>query len=184
MGTSCSHISINYRYTMKYSLVLLLGVFHSSQAVCFINSCSKWWGNAKQNSIITGACAVLFDENCCDTGDTNLVIKKGESGKFCGTFGSLNPLSSCKGPRFADDVESLAVMPGCTLEVWDHDDGLKDQLAAEKVSFNEGSLNSAKDTYNRNKITLSAKGSPNWINQLSDDFGDMNEDIDSYRCTC
>merc|ERR1712029_997464 len=165
MGTSCSHISINYRYKMKYSLVLLLGVFHSTQAVCFINSCSKWWGNAKQNSTITGACAVLFDENCCDTGDTNLVIKKGESGKFCGTFGSLNPLSSCKGPRFADD-------------------GLKDQLAAEKVSFNEGSLNSAKDTYNRNKITLSAKGSPNWINQLSDDFGDMNEDIDSYRCTC
>ena len=102
-------------------------------------------------------------------------------GKFCGTFGSLNPLSSCKGPRFADDVESLAVMPGCTLEVWDDDDGLKDQLAAEKVSFNEGSLRSAKDTYNRNKITLSAKGSPNWINQLSDDFGDMNEDIDSYR---
>ena len=30
---------------------------------------------------ITGACAVLFDENCCDTGDTNFVIPRGGKGE-------------------------------------------------------------------------------------------------------
>ena len=73
---------------------------------------------------------------------------------------------------------------GCTLEVWDHDDGLEDQEKEERKSFNEGSLKSAKDTYDKNKLTLSAKGTPNWINELDDDFDDLNEDIDSYRCTC
>ena len=65
--------------------------------------------------------------------------------------------------------------------MWDHDDGLKDQEAEEAISFNAGSLNAAKDAYDKNKITLSARGTPNWINQLDDDFDDMNEDIDSYR---
>ena len=72
-------------------------------------------------------------------------------------------------------------MPGCTLEVWDHKNGLEKQIAAEKISFNEGQLNSAKDAYDRNKITLSAQHTPLWINQLKDYFKEMNEDIDSYR---
>merc|ERR1719192_2909989 len=121
---------------MKYALVLSFAVFHSTQAVCFLNSCSKWWGKAKTNSSITEACAVLFDENCCDTGDTNLIIPRGGKGKMCGSLSSLNPLSSCQGPRLSDDVESLVVMPGCTLEVWDEDDGVEKQEREERVSFN------------------------------------------------
>ena len=55
---------------------------------------------------------MLFDENCCDTGDTNFLIPRGGQGKMCGSFSSFNPLSSCKGPKLEDDVESFIVMPG------------------------------------------------------------------------
>merc|ERR1712083_1280775 len=70
---------------------------------------------------LSGACAVLFDENCCKTagitgGKTFHVVQRGEEGKLCGLVSRLNPLSSCQGPRIKDDIESLVVMPGCTLE--------------------------------------------------------------------
>ena len=38
--------------------------------------------------------------------------------------------------------------------------------------------------YDRNKISITATGSPNWIEELDDDFDDMDEDIETYRCTC
>ena len=103
---------------------------------------------------------------------------------MCGSLSSLNPLSSCQGPRLSDDVESLVVMPGCTLEVWDEDDGVEKQEREERVSFNAGEIRNAKDLYNKEKLVLSAKGDANWIEELNDDFNDLNEDIDSYRCTC
>ena len=84
----------------------------------------------------------------------------------------------------ADDVESIAVMPGCKLEVWDKDDGLEKQLDAERKGANAGFLRAAKDQYKQNLLVLQAVGKPNWINELDDDFDDLNEDIDSYRCTC
>ena len=88
-----------------------------------IQGCNKWWnGGAKTNvkkyslcSIIqyhncfqrkiTGACAVLFDENCCKSSKTFHVVAKGEEGKLCGVVSNLNPLSSCQGPRIKDDIE-------------------------------------------------------------------------------
>jgi len=72
--------------------VLLAALLHSTQGLCFLNKCSSWWNGAKNNRTITGACAVLFDENCCDTGDTNFVIPRGGKGKMCGSLSSLNPL--------------------------------------------------------------------------------------------
>merc|ERR1712110_1074760 len=71
MGSHTQH-SVQIQIMMKYTALLLLGVLHSCQGLCFINKGSSWWSNAKKNSTITGACAVLFDENCCDTGDTHL----------------------------------------------------------------------------------------------------------------
>ena len=38
--------------------------------------------------------------------------------------------------------------------------------------------------YDRNKLAITATGSPNWIEELEDDFEDMEEDIETYRCTC
>ena len=38
--------------------------------------------------------------------------------------------------------------------------------------------------YDRNKLVFTATRTPNWVEELDDDFDDMNEDIESYRCTC
>jgi len=81
-------------------------------------------------------------------------------------------------------VESFIVMPGCTLEVWDESDGFEKQIQAEKDSANEGFVRNAKDLYNKEKLVLSAERDANWIEELNDDFNDMNEDISSYRCRC
>ena len=72
-------------------------------------------------------------------------------------------------------------MPGCTLEVWDKDDGLKDAKKEEKKGANAGNIKDAKDKYKRNKISITAFGTPNWVEQIKDDFKDMNEDADTYR---
>ena len=42
---------------------------------------------------------------CSQASKDHLVVKKGEQGKLCGTTGSLNPLSSCKGSGLKDDIE-------------------------------------------------------------------------------
>ena len=73
---------------------------------------------------------------------------------------------------------------GCTLEVWDESDGFEKQIQAEKDSANEGFVRNAKDLYNKEKLVLSAERDANWIEELNDDFNDMNEDISSYRCRC
>merc|ERR1711899_265600 len=161
MGTIAGHLHSRMKW-----LVLLLAVVPYIQSLCVLNKCSSWWAANKNN--VTGVCAVLFDENCCDTGDTSYTIKRGEKGKLCSGGSSLNPFSSCKGPRLDNDVESMIVMPGCKLEVWDDEDGVKD----------------AKDRYDQEKLVIEARNTPNWIEELNDDFDDMNEDISSYRCTC
>ena len=38
--------------------------------------------------------------------------------------------------------------------------------------------------YEKNKLVFTATRTPNWVEELDDDFDDMNEDIESYRCTC
>ena len=75
-------------------------------------------------------------------------------------------------------------LKGCTLEVWDESDGVDKQVSAERNSANEGFIRNAKDLYNKEKLVLSAEGDANWIEELNDDFNDMNEDISSYRCRC
>merc|ERR1711923_572205 len=133
---------------------------------------------------VTGVCAVLFDENCCKASDTFHSIRVGEKGKLCSTGSSLNPFSSCQGPRLDNDVESMIVMPGCKLEVWDDEDGVKDAEDEERKGFNQGNIKDTKDRYDQEKLVLEARNSPHWIEEMNDDFDDMNEDISSYRCTC
>ena len=72
-------------------------------------------------------------------------------------------------------------MPGCTLEVWDHGSGLEDAKKEEKKGFNALDIQDNKDRYKRNKLTVTATGSPNFVEKLADDFDDMDEDIESYR---
>ena len=163
---------------MKVFLVLL-GLLPHLQSVCVLNKCSSWWSNNKEN--VTGICAVLFEENCCATGQTSFSVTPGQEGKLCGTVSGFNPFSSCEGPRLEDDVESFIVMPGCKLEVWDDREGAKNALAEESKGFNQGNLRDAKDRYNQDKLVLEARDSPNWIEELKNDFDELNKDIGSYR---
>merc|ERR1712032_948742 len=138
------------------SFLLLFAVFLPSlNGLCLVQSCDKYWSTAKNDPNVKKACAVLFDENCCKATKPQYVVPKGESGKLCGVSGSLFS-SSCKGPKLKDDVESA----------------------------NAGNLRDNKDRYNRNKLVFTAMGKPHWVEELNDDFDDMDEDIESYRCTC
>ena len=72
-------------------------------------------------------------------------------------------------------------MPGCTLEVWDKRNGLAKAKAEERKSYNAGNYKDSVDRYKRNKLVFSAKQTPHMVEELNDDFNDMNEDIESYR---
>merc|ERR1711936_1207100 len=72
----------------------------------------------------------------------------------------------------------------CKLEVWDKGDGQEQAAKEEKKPANAGNLRDDKDRYNRNKLVFTAMGKPHWVEELNDDFDDMDEDIESYRCTC
>ena len=52
------------------------------------------------------------------------------------------------------------------------------------ATSSEDLKNSHCERYNRNKLVFTAKGKPHWVEELNDDFDDMDEDIESYRCTC
>ena len=34
---------------LKYTVVLLAALLHSTQGLCFLNKCSSWWNGAKNN---------------------------------------------------------------------------------------------------------------------------------------
>ena len=53
--------------------------------------CDKYFDKVKTDAKVTGACAVLFEENCCKSvgtfGDAKklFVVPRGGKGKLCGT---------------------------------------------------------------------------------------------------
>merc|ERR1712241_841715 len=142
-------------------LAFLLAAVPSLNALCLVNSCDSYWSGAQAKLKKDGACAVLFDENCCKASKDHLVVKKGEQGKLCGTASGLNPLSSCKGS------------------------GLEDAIKEERKGFNQGDYKNMKDLYDQNKLIFRAdRTKPHWVEEINDDFDDMDEDIESFRCTC
>merc|ERR1712019_23559 len=177
-------------------LLCLLGVsiLPLANSLCLVNQCSDYAKSIERNNTIKNACAVIFDENCCKASAAHHVIKKGESGSLCkgsitsGLRGAVNAVtggSGCKGPTgLNDDVESTFVLPGCTLEVWDESEGLDKAIKAERESKNAGLVRNLKDIHDGEKLSLTAFDKPNWIEELNDDFDDLNEDISSFRCNC
>eukprot|EP00092_Neocalanus_flemingeri_P106534 GFUD01136696.1.p1 GENE.GFUD01136696.1~~GFUD01136696.1.p1 ORF type:complete len:166 (+),score=38.94 GFUD01136696.1:52-549(+) len=164
-----------------YSLVVILAIVPSLKAFCWRGCEHHWYDRVEDDDTIENACAVMFDEDCCDFDDSFHIVKNGDFGKLCG----FNPFSSCQGPsNLKDDIESLVIMPGCTLEVWDKGAGLADAKIKEAKSANDGNYKHAKDLYKRNKLAFTATGKPLFVEELNDDFDDMNEDIESYRCKC
>merc|ERR1712002_721431 len=185
MGQSCLNSRITSTGITMKSLIILLVCVLALNALCsgLFSTCEKY-EKANRN---LDACAVLFDENCCKDSDSHYVIPKrpgGVEGKLCGKLRQFNPLSSCVGDVRGDDVEAVYVLPGCTLEVWDEADGLKDAKAAEARGRNEGDIKDSKDRYDQEKLVVTAYDKPNWIEELNDDFRDLNEDISSFRCRC
>merc|ERR1711971_1053414 len=145
-------------------LALLLVAVPALNALCLVNSCDSYWSGAQAKLKKDGACAVLFDENCCKASKDHLVVKKGEQGKLCGTGSGLNPLSSCKGSGLKDDIEALFVMPGCKLEVWDHGSGLEGAIKEERKGFNQGDYKNMRDMYDQNKLIFRAdRTKPHWV---------------------
>merc|ERR1712013_325767 len=110
MGNQAPTVGLTEKRSSEMrAFIFLLGVVPSLNALCAIQGCDKWYNTVKNNASVTGACAVMFDENCCKASKTFHVVKKGEEGKLCGTVSSLNPFSSCKGPKLKDDIDSLSL---------------------------------------------------------------------------
>merc|ERR1712212_1407999 len=109
-----------------FPLVVLAIALPQLNAFCLKQGCDKYFEKVKTDPKVTGACAVLFEENCCKSVGTF-----GDAKKLCGTSKTLlnaaasvigaGTTSTCTGPDLKDNVKSLIVMPGCTLEVWDKD---------------------------------------------------------------
>merc|ERR1711971_752304 len=150
-------------------LVLLAVVLPQLNAFCLKQGCDKYFDKVKADAKVTGACAVLFEENCCKNvgtfGDAKklFVVPRGGKGKLCGTSKTLlnaaasvigaGTTSTCTGPDLKDNVKSLIVMPGCTLEVWDKDSNPERKGSLwyaeeeEKKGANAGNLRDAIDSF-------------------------------------
>ena len=103
---------------------LTLGSFKVLLAL--FQGCDKYFDKVKTDAKVTGACAVLFEENCCKSvgtfGDAKklFVVPRGGKGKLCGTSKTLlnaaasvvgaGTTSTCTGPDLKDNVK-VAILP-------------------------------------------------------------------------
>merc|ERR1712032_175510 len=76
-------------------LAVLAVVLPQLNAFCLKQGCDKYFEKVKTDAKVTGACAVLFEENCCKNvgtfGDAKklFVVPRGGKGKLCGTSKTL-----------------------------------------------------------------------------------------------
>jgi len=106
-------------------------------------------------------CAVLYDEENCDTGSDLLRVKDGDSGRLS----KWAPFSS-KLQR--NDIESLIVRDHCKLELWDDDDGIDNRQPPDMVIDNT--------------LFPVAKYIDSFENIAS--IRHLDESISAYRCSC
>jgi len=104
-------------------------------------------------------CAVLYDEEKCARSGAFLSILPGGNG----------PLPILTRGLRRNDAESLVVRRNCKLELWDKADGLELGQAPDLVIDRTQWYNSWRNKY---------------IDDLSDDYSDMDEAISAYRCSC
>merc|ERR1712106_519951 len=182
----CRMVSL---YTLAPGLIILASFLHSTSSLCLINKCQYYIEKNEAQLKKDGACGVLFDENCCKESEDHYVIPRGQSAKLCKKSSLLSKIvggSECRGPNgLNDDVESILVMPGCKLEVWDSRNGFAEAAEEEAKSRTKGQNKDNKDRNDRDKISLEAlDNEPNFIEELNDDYDHLNEDIGSFRRTC
>eukprot|EP00092_Neocalanus_flemingeri_P070173 GFUD01086096.1.p1 GENE.GFUD01086096.1~~GFUD01086096.1.p1 ORF type:complete len:175 (+),score=44.23 GFUD01086096.1:98-622(+) len=107
-------------------------------------------------------CAVLYDKEKCERSNNYLSILPGAQGVL--------PLINLhtRGLR-ANDAESLIVRDRCKLELWDKRDGLEKGSPPDLVIDRTPWWNVLGDKH---------------VDELDDDYEEMNEAISAYRCTC
>ena len=74
-------------------------------------------------------CAVLYDEENCDTSSDMLRVRPGDSGR-------LSKWSPFTSSLQRNDLESLIVRAHCKLELWDDDDGIDNNQPPDIVIDN------------------------------------------------
>ena len=74
-------------------------------------------------------CAVLYDEENCDTSSDMLRVRPGDSGR-------LSKWSPFTSSLQRNDLESLIVRAHCKLELWDDDDGIDNRQPPDIVIDN------------------------------------------------
>ena len=79
-------------------------------------------------------CAVLFDEENCDTGSDQLRVRPGD-------WGRLSKWSPFTSSLQRNDLESLIVRDHCKLELWDDDDGIDNRAPPDIVIDNTVNVN-------------------------------------------
>jgi len=127
----------------------------------------SYFSGGSQESCLTvgipgGYCAILFDEEDCDSGSSLLKIKDGGEGRLS----KWSPFPSSTLER--NDLESLIVQSHCKLELWDDDDGIdkgeKPDLVIDNTYF----------------TTAKYLNSFHSIDELSH----LDEKISAFRCNC
>merc|ERR1711890_19092 len=103
-------------------------------------------------------CAVLYDKERCDRSHSFLNVAPGGEGVL--------PILT-RGLR-RNDVESLLVRRRCKLELWDRAEGFEQGTAPDLVIDR----------------TPWYVVSNKYIDELDDDYEEMNEAISAYRCSC
>lgn len=106
-------------------------------------------------------CAVLYDEENCDTGSDMLRVKPGDSGR-------LSKWSPFTSSLQRNDLESLIVRAHCKLELWDDDDGIDNMQPPDIVIDNT--------------LFSVARYIDSFENIAS--IRHLDESISAYRCTC
>merc|ERR1711990_1047035 len=97
-------------------LVVLAIVLPQLNAFCLKQGCDKYFDKVKTDAKVTGACAVLFEENCCKSvgtfGDAKklFVVPRGGTAKTllnaAASVIGAGSSSSCTGPDLKDNVKS------------------------------------------------------------------------------
>ena len=109
-----------------------------------------------------GSCAIVYDDEDCEKGDWDPLRIPADGKDISFSTLTLNPLKSLQNARYKNDIESLVVRKGCTLEV-----------------FKDSDCSGGKYTFRADK------GQDLIVKELEDsDADDFDEDIECLRCSC
>ncbi len=105
---------------LKLTLILLCSVF-LNKALAKPGLFDLFKGN-QCKPITDNSCAIVYDDEDCEEGDWDPLRIEGNGLPRSFSTLNLNPLKSLENRKYKDDIESLVVRKGCTLEVFKDSD--------------------------------------------------------------